>query len=330
MNATVFLIVLLLAPATHAESFKAWAARASREEREKDDKAAFQSYSNALSSWKPTDGKTARAKIFCARAALRDKSGDEEGAVGDFTECLATDKKNAKAFHRRGQIQLKAGRTSPAIDDFYKAIALDIRFGAAYADRAAAYEKQGDAGFAGEDYRHACELGVKAACPKAKELAPARKGKKKNAPAPAPAPAAAPAADQIPADAPVIDDMPPPSKKAAAPPSGPVTIGAPAPAAPAPETPRKRRKSAPTSFYTPKFTDCLHGLQACVDGGAAFGDCVGQSPACEQNSVKGCCPGSCLQAYRKSLNTGASEAEAYREIFIPEATCAAPAKSDDD
>ena len=329
MNTTAFLIVLLLAPFAHAESFKAWAARASREEREKNDKEAFQSYSNALSSWKPTDGKTARAKVYCARAALRDKSGDEEGALGDYTECLATDKKNSKGFYRRGQLQMKAGRTSLAIDDFYKAIALDIRFGAAYADRAAAYEKQGDAGFAGEDYRHACELGVKAACAKAKELAPARKGKKKNTPAPASA--ATPATDQIPAESPAIDDAPPPPKKAPAPPSGPVTIGAPAAEAPAAEPPpRKRRKSAPTSFYTPKFTDCLHGLQACVDGGAAFGDCVGQSPACEQKSVKGCCPGACLQAYRKSLNRGVSEAEAYREIFIPEASCAAPSKSDDD
>ena len=49
----------LLAPTTHAESFKAWAARASREEREKDDHAALVSYSSALSTWKVSDGKVA-------------------------------------------------------------------------------------------------------------------------------------------------------------------------------------------------------------------------------------------------------------------------------
>ncbi len=57
---------------------------------------------------------------------------------------------------------------------------------------------------------------------------------------------------------------------------------------------------------------------------------MNRAPACEQKAVKGCCPGACLQAYRKALNRGASEAAAYRDIFIPDATCAAPPKSDDD
>ncbi|MDE2510383.1 MAG: hypothetical protein KGL74_04615, partial [Elusimicrobia bacterium] len=104
---------------------------------------------------------------------------------------------------------------------------------------------------------------------------------------------------------------------------------APDPAGGAAAAPKRRRAEfVPT--YTPRFKDCLHGLQACVDGGAAFGDCVGRSPACEQKSVKGCCPGACLEIYHKALNDGESEAEAYRNIFNPEATCAAPPKSDDE
>ena len=366
MNAYAFLILLLLCPAARAESFKAWAARASREEREKNDKDAFQSYSNALSSWKPTDGKPARAKILCARGALRDRGGDEAGALDDYTECLTVDKKNAKIFRRRGQLRFKSGKASSAIDDFYKAIALDIRFGAAYEDRAKAYEAQGDKEFAGEDYRHACELGVKTSCPKAKELAPARKekGKTKAAAKPAPVPAANPAgeipesADGSPAAAapaapasaksrkkaaaPLKDDAPAPAPAAAparetasppAPSAAPAVEPATAPAppaepAPAPSARPKRRRAAST--YIPRFSDCLHSLQTCVDNGAAFGACVEKAPACEQRAVKGCCPGVCLQDYRKALNGGTSEAEAYREIFIPESSCAAPPKSDDD
>ena len=165
MNPRALVIVLLLASSAHAESFKAWAARGAREERAKDDKAAFQSYSNALSSWKDSDDAAGKAKVLCARAALRDRGGDEAGALEDYSGCVALDRKNAKAFARRGELRLKSGKISPAIDDFYKAIALDIRFAAAYADRARAYELQGDLKFAAEDYRRACDLGATAACP---------------------------------------------------------------------------------------------------------------------------------------------------------------------
>jgi tetratricopeptide (TPR) repeat protein len=313
MSLALLLVVGLLAPPGHAESFKAWAARASREEREKDTAAALVSYSSAISTWKDSDGKPAKAKVYCARAALRDRGGDEAGALEDYSDCLALDKKNAKAFHRRGQLRFKQGRTSPAIDDFYKAIALDIKFGAAYADRAAAYEKQGDNGFAAEDYRHACELGVKSACPKAKELAPARKGAKTKPKKPKPAPQ-----ETAPADG-----------AEAAPPEADAATAAAAGAPVADEAPKRPRRSR-GGTYTPKFKDCLSSLNACVDAGDAFGACVGKSPACEQKSVRGCCPGACLEAYRKELNRGVSEAAAFRDIFIPEASCAAPPKSDDD
>jgi tetratricopeptide (TPR) repeat protein len=318
MSARALLAVFLLAAAAHAESFKSWAARASREEREKNGKDAFQSYSNALSTWKPSDGKLPRAKIFCARGALRDKDGDEAGALADYTECLAADKTNAKIFDRRGQLRLKSGKTALSIDDFYKAVAIDIRFGWAYAHRAQAYEVQGDAEFAGEDYRRACDLGVKAACPKAKALASARKGKSKKK-----------SADE--AEAPAAPAAPEPEAENAAG-LGPVekappeTPAPPRTAAPAPAKAKQRRVAA----YSPRFGDCLNTLQACADAGAAFGACVGKAPPCEQNAVKGCCPGACLQDYRKALNRGVSEAEAFRDIFSPEANCAAPPKPDED
>ncbi len=301
------LVVLTLAPSARAESFHAWAARAAREEREKRDDVALQSYSSALSSWKASDGKAPKAKVLCARAALRDRRGDEAGALADYSGCLEIDKKNAKAFHRRGQLRFKSGKTELAIDDFYKAVALDIGYAQAYADRAQAYEKQGDRMFAAEDYRRACELGVKAACPKAKELKPARRGAPRKKESAEPSPEAADAAAP-PADAPAQQAAPEP----------------PAPAA----KPAQRRAARAT--YIPRFRDCLAALESCADSGASFGDCAGRAPACEQKAVKGCCPGACLEDYRKSVNNGASEAAAYREIFSPDASCAAPPKSGDD
>jgi hypothetical protein len=308
MSPRAFFLLILFASPSHAESFKAWAARASREEREKDDKTALQSYSNALSSWKESDGQAGKAKVLCARAALRDRGGDEAGALEDYSGCVAIDKKNSKAFDRRGQLRLKDGKISPSIDDFYKAIALNIRFATAYADRARAYELQGDRGFAYEDYRHACELGVKAACPKAKELAPARgpsAGKKKRG--------AAAKAPSEPVEEPAPDDEGIPDADASA-------------SEPAPKRPRAKSPGS----YNPRFSDCLAVAQACVDDGNAFGSCVAKAPACERKSVKGCCPAACLEAYRKSLNDGTSEAAAFRAIFVPGSSCSAPPKTGDD
>ncbi|MCR4294667.1 MAG: hypothetical protein NUW21_03985, partial [Elusimicrobia bacterium] len=167
-----FILALLAAVPAGAESFKSWAARGAREEREKNPKAAFSSYSNALSLWDKGDGSPAKARVLCARSNLREKAGDDAGALADLSACLALNKKNAKGYHRRGLLRFKARKTQAAIGDFYRAIAINIRFGQAYADRARAYESQSELGFAQEDYRQACRLGVKAACAKAKALAP--------------------------------------------------------------------------------------------------------------------------------------------------------------
>lgn len=302
--------LLAVAPAS-AESFKSWAARGAREEREKDPKAAFSSYSNALSLWDEDDGAAGKAKVLCARAGIREKDGDDAGALEDLSGCLAIDKKNAKAFHRRGALLLKSGKTAAAISDFYKAVALDIRFGQAYADRARAYESQGETAFAREDYKNACTFGVKAACAKYKALPAPKKAKGKaeakaaepEAAAEEPAPEAEPEAEaeeeQAPKEA--------PSEKPAA----------------------ARKKPSGPPPYRPKFKDCLESLDACVENGDSFGACVRRAPSCAAKQVKGCCPASCLAAYQKSINKERSEAEAYREHFHADAACAAPVKEDD-
>ena len=281
-----------------AESFKSWAARGARAEREKDPKAAFSSYSNALSMWEDGDGNAGKAKVLCARAGLREKAGDGAGALADLSGCLALDKKNAKGFHRRGLLRLKAGKTVPAIGDFYKAVALDIRFGQAYADRARAYESQGETGFAREDYKNACAYGVKAACAKAKSLPAPKTAKARPRPAP---PEEEPFEDEATAEA--------------------------SPRAPPARIPPAKPKAPP---YRPKFKECLRALDACVEKGDSLGACVRRAPNCDARPVNGCCPASCLKAYQKSINKDRSEAEAYREHFVVDAACGAPPKVEDD
>jgi Flp pilus assembly protein TadD len=304
--AVIFVVVSLLSPASPAaaESFKSWAARGAREEREKQPKAAFGSYSNALTLWKEGDGNGAKAKVLFARAALREKDGDAAGALKDWSEGLELDKKNPKAFHRRGVLRMKAGRAKSAIDDFYKAVALDFGFAQAYADRAAAYEDLGELGFAREDHKQACSLGVKASCARAQELA--KKGAKTRPLPKADGPPPAPATDEPPATEP-----------------------APEPAAgdpPGEDAPKKKR--APP--YRPRFKDCLGALDACLDAGKSFGSCVAAAPACEDAAKRGCCPQACLKAYRKAVNRDRSEAQAFREHFSPDSICGNPPKPSDE
>ena len=316
----VLMIAFFAAPPAHAESFKSRTARGAREEREKDPKAAYSSYSNALTMWQDGDGNAGKAKVLCARAGLREKDGDDAGALADLSDCLALDKKNPKAFHRRGVLHLKAGKTPAAIGDFYRAVALDIRFAQAYADRARAYESQGEKGFAHEDYRNACNLGVKAACEKAKSLAPkpAAKGKAKGKAKPKAASTdTPPAADTSPAE-----DAKEPVETAAA--------EEPPEEAPAPIVNKKGSVPAAPSSYWPKFKDCTAALDACIENGDSFGACVHAAPNCATKPVKGCCPAACLKSYQKSINQDRSEAAAYREHFAPEAACAIPPKAEED
>lgn len=296
MSPRVIFVILLasLSTTAAAESFKSWAARGNREEREKSYDEAFSSYSNALSLWDEGDGAAAKAKVLCARAGLRERKGDDAEAIEDYAACLAIDKKNAKAFHKKGALLLKAGKPAQAISEFYKAVAIDFDFAAAYADRGKAYEMQGETAFAREDHQRACSLGVKASCERAKALAPSKKGAKAKPKAPAP--------EDAPSEAPAEDEAAPVEK----------------PAAPA------KAYKAP---YTPKFRDCVAAANRCVDEGNAFGACVKARPSCDKKAVKGCCPEACLRAFRKAQDR--SEAQAFRENFSDESACGVPPKEEE-
>jgi hypothetical protein len=67
-----------------------------------------------------------------------------------------------------------------------------------------------------------------------------------------------------------------------------------------------------------------------VDDGGSFGECVRRAPNCDARPVKGCFPAACLKAFQKALNRDRSEAQAYREHFVPDAACGAPPKEEED
>ena len=62
LSLTLMIAFFAAAPA-RAESFESWAARGPREERENDPKAAYSSYSNALTLWKDGDENAGKAKV---------------------------------------------------------------------------------------------------------------------------------------------------------------------------------------------------------------------------------------------------------------------------
>lgn len=283
MSPLLLLALAFVAP-VRAESFQAWVARAHRAERRKDDGAALQYYSNALSSWTSNDGALSKAKAFCARAALRERgaNADAGAALKDYSDCLALDRRNAKALDRRGRLLLDAGKAREALDDFYAAVKFAPGFAQAYDDRARSLEATGDQAFAREDYRHACRLGLKTSCAKASGAAPRAK------------------------DAAAAKTPEPP----------PVWV-------PAPARPKPRPAAAPKKkIVSPHFSDCLSGLQACTDDGASFGECVDKAPVCGRKAAPSCCPRACVKTFRKTVDNGASEAAAFRSIFTPDAPCA--------
>lgn len=337
-------LAALLPGTAAAESFSSWAAKAERALKKKDQAEAISAYTNALSAWKKSDGKGAKAKALTARAGLHEKGGDLEKAVKDLGEALAIETKSAALYHRRGKLYMRLSSPSNAITDFYKAIGLDINMKEAYLDRGEAYEQEGDAQFAREDYKTACNLGLKKACAKAAEVGkrkqkapappsaglppqksnseprpepPARPTVKEAAPEPGPPPTPAP-----PPAVKIEEQKPAPRPEPApAPPPPPAPLPPPAPA------PKVEEKPAPAPAPKPKpdFKACIKALEDCTESGDSFAACVKKAEVCESNPEKGCCPDACLKEFDRLVGREESEAEAFRKVFEPKAKCAVPA-----
>lgn len=302
------LLLLLLAASSWADSYGAWAAKAAKAERAGDAPAAVQAWSNALHVWKPADGKKARAKAFAARATLREKAGEQEGALADLGEALKLETKDAKLFHRRGRLHLERGDAHKALSDLYKATTLDLELGPAFLDRARAYELQGDEAFAREDYRMACKLGSKEACAKSKKAKPK---------APPKAEVAAPAAE------PESPEEEPRTVEQAAALEAEAGPAAPAPAAPKPAPKKSAKGKEVIRAADTASPACVAAVAACAEAeGGTYAACLIRRPVCQTKNVKGCCPEACVRKFKQAMNE-ASEAQAFREVLESGRPCGA-------
>lgn len=82
--------------------------------------------------------------------------------------------------------------------------------------------------------------------------------------------------------------------------------------------PKKKRR------YVLDFQACLDGLNGCLEEGDSFGVCVRRHPVCEHKADPGCCPSACVKEFEQRAASELSEAQAFREIYRPDAPCSRP------
>ena len=95
----------------------------------------------------------ARGMCYLANACLR--NGGYDKAVGDFTEAIRIDPKNARAFHGRGVAWYYLADHAKAIADCTEAIRLDPKAIDPYKVRGEAYLKTGERKEAEADFLRA-------------------------------------------------------------------------------------------------------------------------------------------------------------------------------
>jgi len=92
------------------------------------------------------------------RATLRHMTGDYEGAISDFTVCIANGLDRDDVRFLRGLAYYRTGRFAEARDDLAAAIALNPRHGSAYAHRGLLLCKLGEQELGKQDLERSKEL----------------------------------------------------------------------------------------------------------------------------------------------------------------------------
>ena len=85
--------------------------------------------------------------------------GKHEQAIGDFTQAISLNPKNANAYADRGAAYGSLGQHALAISDFTQAITLNPNFAGAYYNRAIGYFAEKKCAEAQKDVRQAQDLG---------------------------------------------------------------------------------------------------------------------------------------------------------------------------
>jgi tetratricopeptide (TPR) repeat protein len=88
----------------------------------------------------------------------KDKKGDIDGAIADYTRALKLDPKNPLIYRNRGYLKHKKGDLDGAIEDYNSALELDPRSEWSFHNRGRAKYSKDDFEGAIKDYNRALEL----------------------------------------------------------------------------------------------------------------------------------------------------------------------------
>lgn len=103
------------------------------------------------------------AADFNNRGFDRQKNGDLDGALADYSQSISLDPKDAHVFFRRGHVKQLKDDLDGAIDDYTQALGLDPSEADAYSNRGFAKQSKGDLDGAVADYTQALMLDPKIA-----------------------------------------------------------------------------------------------------------------------------------------------------------------------
>ncbi|MBG0743512.1 MAG: serine protease, partial [Cylindrospermopsis raciborskii KL1] len=108
-----------------------------------------------------TESKNRDSIAYLEKGRERRNSGDNKGAIDDFTQALKLDPNNAITYYDRGAARYNLGDNKGAIDDYNQALKLDPNYAHAYIGRGNARYNLGDNKGAIDDYNQAIKLDPK-------------------------------------------------------------------------------------------------------------------------------------------------------------------------
>jgi tetratricopeptide (TPR) repeat protein len=98
------------------------------------------------------------AQDFYRRGVDRAQTGDNQGAIEDFSRALQLASNYGGAYHDRGIVRARVGDLPGAIDDLTQALRINPNNAEAYLDRAFSRSRQGDNQGAIDDYTEALRI----------------------------------------------------------------------------------------------------------------------------------------------------------------------------